>query len=207
MKMTITRALVELKTLNKRITSAIDVLNPVTVVTGKNIPRGFETRNDFEKEVNSKFESVNTLIARRKQIKSGIVTANAATYVEIAGVKMTIAEAIERKTSIALENALLHKLSSTYALNLKNHEQMEMKCNEQLHRLLEVNFGKDSKAKTEEVDAITKPYLENNAPKFIDPLDVKKKIEELENSISKFIAEVDVVLSEANAKTEIEVND
>jgi dGTP triphosphohydrolase len=207
MKMTITRALVELKTLNKRIMSAIDVLNPVTVVTGKNIPRGFETRNDFEKEVNSKFESVNTLIARRKQIKSGIVTANAATYVEIAGVKMTIAEAIERKTSIALENALLHKLSSTYALNLKNHEQMEMKCNEQLHRLLEVNFGKDSKAKTEEVDAITKPYLENNAPKFIDPLDVKKKIEELENSISKFIAEVDVVLSEANAKTEIEVND
>jgi dGTP triphosphohydrolase len=207
MKMTITRALVELKTLNKRIMSAIDVLNPVTVVTGKNIPRGFETRNDFEKEVNSKFESVNTLIARRKQIKSGIVTANAATYVEIAGVKMTIAEAIERKTSIALENALLHKLSSTYALNLKNHEQMEMKCNEQLHRLLEVNFGKDSKAKTEEVDAITKPYLENNAPKFIDPLDVKKKIEELENSISKFVAEVDVVLSEANAKTEIEVND
>lgn len=207
MKMTITRALVELKTLNKRITSAIDVLNPVTVVTGKNIPRGFETRDNFEKEVKSKFESVNALIARRKQIKSGIVTANAATYVEIAGVKMTIAEAIERKTSIALENALLHKLSSTYALNLKNHEQMEMKCNEQLHRLLEVNFGKDSKAKTEEVDAITKPYLENNAPKFIDPLDVKKKIEELENSISKFIAEVDVVLSEANAKTEIEVND
>lgn len=207
MKMTITRALVELKTLNKRITSAIDVLNPVTVVTGKNSPRGFETRDNFEKEVKSKFESVNALIARRKQIKSGIVTANAATYVEIAGVKMTIAEAIERKTSIALENALLHKLSSTYALNLKNHEQMEMKCNEQLHRLLEVNFGKDSKAKTEEVDAITKPYLENNAPKFIDPIDVKKKIEELENSISKFIADVDVVLSEANAKTEIEVND
>jgi hypothetical protein len=76
-----------------------------------------------------------------------------------------------------------------------------------LQRLLEVNFGKDSKAKSEEIDAIPKPYLENNAPRFIDPLDVKKKIEELANEISKFEAEVDVVLSEANAKTEIEISE
>ncbi len=207
MKMTITRALVELKTLNKRIMNAIDNLIPVTIVTGKNVPRGFTTREDFEKDVKAKYESVNALIDRRKQIKSKIVTANAVTEVEIAGAKMTIAEAIERKSSIALEKSLLGRLSEKYASNLKVHEQAEFKCNDQLQRLLEVNFGKDSKAKSEEIDAISKPYLENNAPRFIDPLDVKKKIEELANEISKFEAEVDVVLSEANAKTEIEISD
>jgi len=207
MKMTITRALVELKTLNKRIMNAIDNLIPVTIVTGKNVPRGFTTREDFEKDVKAKYESVNALIDRRKQIKSKIVTANAVTEVEIAGAKMTIAEAIERKSSIALEKSLLGRLSEKYASNLKVHEQAEFKCNDQLQRLLEVNFGKDSKAKSEEIDAISKPYLENNAPKLIDPLDVKKKIEELENSITKFESEVDVVLSEANAKTEFEITD
>ena len=207
MKMTITRALVELKTLNKRIMNAIDNLIPVTIVTGKNVPRGFTTRDDFEKDVKAKYESVNALIDRRKQIKSKIVTANAVTEVEIAGAKMTIAEAIERKNSITLEKRLLERLSSSYYQTLRQQEQLDARCQEQLHKLLEVNFGKDSKAKSEEIDAISKPYLENNAPKLIDPLDVKKKIEELENSITKFESEVDVVLSEANAKTEFEITD
>jgi len=207
MKMTITRALVELKTLNKRIMNVIELLNPVAVVTGKNTPRGFSTRDEYDKDVKAKYESVNALINRQKQIKSGIIKANASTSVEVAGIKMTIAEAIERKSSIVLEKALLQHLSEKYASNLRVHEQADSKCNEQLQRLLEVNFGKDSKAKSDEIDAISKPYLENNAPKLIDPLDIKKKIEELEDSITKFESEVDVTLSEANAQTEIEVLD
>ena len=207
MKMTITRALVELKTLTFRIEKAIDILTPIAVVTGKNAPRGFVSREEFERDTKSKFESASDLIKRRSVIKSAIVKANASTNVVIADKTMTIAEAIERKSSIALEKKLLQKLSSFYSNALKTQEQLDMKCQEQLHRLLEVNFGKDSKAKTEEIDAISKPYLENNAPKLIDPLDVKKKIEELENSITKFESEVDVVLSEANAKTEFEITD
>ena len=206
MKMTITRALVELKTLSSRIDKTTEGIIPVAIITGKNSPRGYATKDDFEKDVKSKFDSVTTLIKRRKQIKSEIVKANASTTVEIAGIKMTIAEAIERKNSITLEKKLLERLSSSYYQTLRQQEQLEARCQEQLHKLLEVNFGKD-KAKSEEIDAISKPYLENNAPKLIDPLDVKKKIEELENSITKFEAEVDVVLSEANAKTEIEITD
>jgi len=207
MKMTITRALVELKTLSSRIDKTTEGIIPVAIITGKNSPRGYATKDDFEKDVKSKFDSVTTLIARRKQIKSEIVKANASTTVEIAGIEMTIAEAIERKNSITLEKRLLERLSSSYYQTLRQQEQLDARCQEQLHKLLEVNFGKDSKAKSEEIDAISKPYLENNAPKLIDPLDVKKKIEELENSITKFESEVDVVLSEANAKTEFEITD
>jgi len=207
MKMTITRALVELKTLSSRIDKAIEGIVPVTIITGKNSPRGYATRDEFEKDVKAKFDSVTALIKRRKQIKSEIVKANALTTIEIADTKMTIAEAIERKNSITLEKKLSGRLSSSYYQILQQQEQLNARCQEQLHKLLEVNFGKDSKAKPEEIDAISKPYLENNAPKLVDPLDVKKKIEELENSITKFEAEVDVVLSEANAKTELEIAD
>jgi len=207
MKITITRALVELKTLTSRIEKVTEGIVPVVIITGKNSPRGYASREDFEKDVKSKFESVTTLIKRRKQIKSEIVKANALTTVEIAKVKMTIAEAVERKNSIALEKKLLEKLSSIYYQTLHQQEQLDARCQEQLHKLLEVNFAKDTKANSEDINAISKPYLENNAPKLVDPLDVKKRIEELEDWISNFEMEVDVVLSEANAKTEFEIDD
>ena len=207
MKMTITRALVELKTLSSRIGKATEMITPVAIITGKNSPRGYTSRDDFERDEKAKFDSVTTLIKRRNKIKSGIVKANASTIIEIADIKMTIAEAIERKNSITLEKTLLERLSASYYQTIRHQEQLETKCQEQLHRLLEVNFGKDSKVKPEEIDAISKPYLENNAPKLLDPLNVKKKIEELQDSITKFESEVDIVLSEANAKTEIEIVD
>lgn len=207
MKITITRALVELKTLSSRINKAIDEFKPVAIVTGKKAPRGYTTRDEFERDAKSKAESISSLIKRRNQIKSGIVKANAITIVDIADISMSVAEAIERKNSISFEKDLLTSLSTSYYNAIQQQEILDNKCQEQLHKLLEVNFGKDAKAKSEEIDAISKPYLENNAPKLVDPLDIKKKIEKLENFISKFEAEVDIVLSEANAKTEIEISD
>ena len=205
-KMSITRALVELKVLGDRIKRAIQSVNPITVATGKNIPRGYKTVEEFNDKAKDSFASAIGLIKRRNEIKSALVKANAITEVVIADKTMTIAAAIERKNSIAFEKTLLSHLVTAHAQALRVQETTDLKCQENLQRLLESNFGKDSKAKPEEYDNISKPYLENNAPKLIDPLNIKEKIEKMEIDIANFLGEVDVALSEANAKTEIEVN-
>lgn len=204
-KMSITRALVELKTLNNRIIKAVTVIDPVTLVIGKNSPRGYKSTEEFETKAKADFASADALIKRRAAIKGDIVKANAITMVTIAGKSMSIAQAIEKKNSIKYDKSLLERLSKLYFDVLKQSVGLEAEVEMKLQRLLEVNFGKESKAKTEEFEAIAKPFKEANQPRIIDPLDLKNLIEKIQKEISEFEGEVDFILSEANAKTEIEV--
>ena len=61
------------------------------------------------------------------------------------------------------------------------------------------------KSQSDEYDAVAKPFLLNNEAKIVDPLDVKKLIETLEDGINAFEQEVDIALTESNARTEIEI--
>ena len=54
------------------------------------------------------------MIKRRNQIKSAIIASNAVTMVEVAGVRMTVAEAIDKKSSIGYEKELLARLSEQF---------------------------------------------------------------------------------------------
>jgi hypothetical protein len=46
-------------------------------------------------------------------------------------------------------------------------------------------------------------YIENNTFDLVDPIGVSGKIQELENEINEFEAEIDAVLSTSNAMTMI----
>ena len=102
MKMSIHRALGELKTLDKRIRKEIE--NTIFIgAKKKSSNTEYKTRTsivDFNNNVNSSIQSINDLILRRKEIKEAIVNSNANTFVTIGDNKMTVASAIERKTSI-----------------------------------------------------------------------------------------------------------
>ena len=52
---------------------------------------------------------------------------------------------------------------------------------------------------------ISKPILEANELKLVDPIQTEKKIDEMEENIDNFLNEVDFVLSESNAKNNIEI--
>jgi hypothetical protein len=205
MNISITEALVKLKTLGKRIDNAISSIRPIAMVTGKNSPLGFKTIEEFETTAKAGFLSAQDLIKYRQIIKGAIVAANAGTLVTIGGKSMTIAQAIERKNSIQYEKELLKTLSQNYAVILNKFVHTEADVQARLQKLLEATFGKDTKTKGDEVDNISKPFIEANAPKLIDPLDLKNLIDRLEKDINEFEGEVDFRLSETNAKTCIEV--
>lgn len=99
----VSRALVELKTLEKRIEKTLNDLQPVTVMIGTRFEAGISGREEFEKNVTSSYQSLMALVARKRKIKSAVVKSNATTTVNVSGEIMTVAEAIERKNSIGIE--------------------------------------------------------------------------------------------------------
>ncbi|WHX45188.1 hypothetical protein QNH35_01415 [Bacillus pumilus] len=114
MEMTITRALSELKMLDKRINRTVDEAVLGGLMIGKHIQHGFQHQEDIEKKAKADDQSIQALIKRRNAIKSAIVVSNATTTIDVAGVSMTVAEAIERKTSIEYDIRYLRKLKKVY---------------------------------------------------------------------------------------------
>ena len=75
-KMTIHRALSELKLIDAKIEKQINEVLPSGIMQKGRLVNGFMQESEFEKNAKSKFDSVNDLIDRKNKIKSAIVTAN-----------------------------------------------------------------------------------------------------------------------------------
>src|SRR5690625_647698 len=115
-EMTITKALSELKLLDKRINRKIEDAVFISFKKGElgKLPNGLDEK-EFGKNVEADYNSIADLIKRRNKIKASIVKSNAETVVNISGKDYTVAEAIERKNSIEYEIALLKKLKHDYS--------------------------------------------------------------------------------------------
>ncbi|WP_053956705.1 hypothetical protein [Inediibacterium massiliense] len=205
-KITITRGLVELKLLDKRILDRIGSIHFVGAIQGKkDITTKLLKKETLEKEAKSGLQSIKDLIERRKKIKSAIVASNAETHVTIADKKYTVADAIERKNSIGYEKELLRELKS----QLEKTESEIIRQNKNMEETLESLLGQQlmsEKKKTEDAEMFIKSYKELNEHKLFDPISIRKTIKKLEEEIDTFLAEVDFILSESNATTFIEVD-
>lgn len=206
----ITRALNELKLLDVRINRAIGEANLATIQIGKKLIGGHLTTEAYTTAATASFDSVKSLIARRNEIKSKIVMSNAVTTVKFpSGTEMSVAEAIERKSSIVYDKTLLVTLRNQYngAINTLVRENQNVKI--QLEKRIENILGKGDalKGKDAEIEQITKSFNAENEAKFIDPIGLKDKIDKLTETIEEFENEVDFILSESNTRTDIEVSD
>lgn len=207
MEMTITRGLAELKLLDSRINRSINEAVLGSNSVGKKLPTGYNSVEDVEKRAKSDYQSVKDLLKRRNAIKSAIVLSNATTVVEVAGVKMTVAEAIERKTSISYEEQLLSKMRSTYTQVVNHVDRINNEMKARLDSHLETLFGKEGKVNPQSHEDIVKAFKADNEATFIDPINLEKQINELVKSIEDFNMEVDFTLSESNTITRITIED
>lgn len=211
MKMSITRALNEVKLLDAKIQKKINGTQFIDskMAKAKNVNSSQMDADDFINEVKSSMQSINDLIKRRKEIKSKIVESNASTVIEVAGKKMTVADAIERKTSVGIERCLLSKmerdLRETNSFVSTKNEQLEDK----IERFVSSLVGSDKKdvSLVKTANELAENTRKNEEFKFIDPLNLKNVVEELSNEILEFESNVDFVLSESNSITTIEIED
>ena len=204
-KMTIHRALSELKLIDAKIEKQINEVLPSGIMQKGRLVNGFMQESEFEKNAKSKFDSVNDLIDRKNKIKSAIVTANGITPVTVSEKKMTIADAINFKALIKFKKKLIETLKARHkqAVGELNKHNEAVEANVQ--RILEATFGKENvKVGKDDLEAVRKPYMDANEFHLVDPLKVDSTVEKLEKEITEFEAEVDAVLSEVNATTIIE---
>ncbi|AVK86195.1 hypothetical protein C3943_23260 [Lysinibacillus sp. B2A1] len=204
-KLSIHRALTELKMLNHRIEAATNEVSTVLANRKSNSKINGVEIQEYEKQMQSSYDKVVGLIDYRNRIKSLVVASNARTKVAVGKEEMTVAEAIERKQSIQFEKKLLEVMQQQYrsAINMvaKENDALPAKLETYLINIL----GNKDKQSPEEVKLHTETFMKRNEYELIDPMNVKKKIEALNSRIEEFESEVDAVLSESNATTFIEV--
>lgn len=212
MKMSITRALVELKNLDNKIKQAIQGVHFIGVTTGKDnnkkvfIPSGNDVAS-AQQLIQGNFDKATQLIANRQKIKAAVVKSNAVTEVKLAGKVLTVAEAIETKTSLPYKELLLTTLvqqansAHTHVSNINN------KMNEDIDKALQVVYGNEKgKVQSEMYEQVAEPQRKQKEGAILDPAKIDLKIKSLQDEIQTIKSELDFVLAESNAKTEIEVD-
>lgn len=208
-KLTIHKALSELKVLDDRIMNTINssvfcIANKHSNEKIKGVPVA-----EYEKVMQGNYDKSTDLINRRNAIKRAVVLSNATTKVVINDVEYTVAEAIETKNhGVDFDHILLQQLKAQYnkaqaEILKQNGDDLEKRAEQYV---IGIYGSKEGKTNTDDFDKTKKAFLEANQFELIDPIKILEKIEALEDKIAKFTSEVDAVLSTSNALTEIEIS-
>jgi hypothetical protein len=215
-KLSINRALAELKLIDSKITTSISQVY-VGVNTNDEKERiqvvdcdlhDFNSKAEFEKECKAKYQSALDLIARKNMIKSKIMESNAITKVKVGKKDYTVVAAIQQKQSIKSDYAQMIKRlrrlfdgSTTLLQNSK--EQVEEKTERIVSAALQTQ--KDSK-KDEMYKALGDQIKNSHQYNLVDPISLSTEIDRLQSEADEFTANIDYLLTESNAKTFIELN-
>lgn len=205
-KMTVHKALAELKTLDDRINSEITGSVFVKANRHNNTKIFGKSVEDFRADTTSSLQSVTALIERRNALKRAVVLSNAVTKVEIGGVEYTVAEAIEMNNHgmenlIDFRDFLRDQYSSAKRMaESENGEKLVRAC----EAYIQNTFGTKDKISNPEIETAQEVYTTNNAYDIVTGFDVEKVIKDLTDKIDAFKTEVDSALSVSNALTVIE---
>jgi len=202
--MSLHRALAELKFYDDKIKRATEQ-NFVYANKKSNDKIAGKTIEECKQQIKGGFASYYALTENQRRIKAAVVLSNANTNVKIGGQEYTVAEAIERKAKLHHDESFLYHLKLQFNIHKKKVEDENSKLPEKLEGYLQSILGEKDKRTVEDIAAHTKAFEDRNKYELIDPCDIAKQIEKLEESITSFKTEVDYILSESNATTFIEV--
>ena len=211
MTYSLTRILAEIKMLDKKIDDGIRQNRFVDLKQARANNALFSGK-DLAKtsaDISAAYESINKLIQNRALLKAALVRANATTNVVIANKTYTIAEAIEEKNTIQNLENLANTLRVQWTAVTVKRDQIDSATELNVQKALEVSLGANKgtqKFDADNVKAISDPIREASRVELIDPINLTDEVLKLTKKIEDFKTEVDFALSEANAKTTVEVD-
>lgn len=210
MEMTVQRALNELNTLENRIDKRLSDFR--IVGTRKNSEaKVSETREsvvDFSVRAVATLKSVDALLKRQRELKQAIMTSNAQTMIEVAGVTYSVMTAIDRKRTIENEKEVLASMKSALRTAEAKVSRENDKVEDYIQRQVLVMAGGDLANKKDEfITSFEKSYRDKNSWDLVDPLQLRDLIEKREQEILDFELEIDTALTVSNAITKIVIED
>lgn len=207
-KMSVHKALCELKTLDSRIQKSIQQAVFVFANKHANTKISGVPVSEYSAEVKAAYQSVKDLIARRDAIKRAVTLSNAAVKVVIGGKEYTVAEAIEMKNhGISHLQLLLRKLETDNQRARResdnnNGDALEDRADEYVKSL----YGNvDMKGASEEIKKVRADFIAAQTMEIVDPIGIRAEMERLEKEINDFKVEIDSALSVSNALTELTI--
>ena len=209
-KMTVHKALAELKIIDDRTHKAMDGVPFVEVYkngTDKICGIGIK---DYSDSIKSNYQKVDDLIKRRIAMKRAVVMSNATTKVKVGDAECYVAEAIEMKNhgmdgKKALRAELTRQYNyATYTLNENSGKNLEDKAEQYILSVLRAQGETTEKVDDKQIQALRESYIENNTFEMLDPIGIASVIEKLDKEITEFETEIDAALSVSNALTVIE---
>lgn len=205
--MTVHQALSELKMLDKRIGSAVSRSTFCVANKHSNTKIGGKKIEDACNVMREDCQSIEDLLKRRAAIRNNLSISNASTKITVAGIEYSIAEAIEMKgAGIGIKRMLLDKMIRDYNSAMATINKANSKLTDDADNYVVGLFGsKEKNASSDNVRAVREAYIQENTVDLVDPLDVSKKIKDLEAEIETFESEVDSKISVSNALTTITV--
>lgn len=203
-KISIHRALAELKLLDAKINKGMN--NQFIGAKQSSIDKiGGVPVKDIESSIKSDYQSITDLIDRRTKIKSAIMKSNALTEIKICGRTITVAEGIDEKNSIVYKENLLNNLTQKYNKTVahitKANDEILVKAEDFIQNL----YADKSQVDPNKIKELKQDFIDKNKWELIDPLNLKKEIDNLSEYIDNFKMEIDYILSESNSVTFIEV--
>ncbi len=207
-KMTVHKALAELKIIGDRIENAINSGEFVRANKHSNEKINGVTVAEFKEQIKSRWNKVSDLIKRRNAIKKAVVLSNAVTKVKVGTEEYTVAEAIEMKNSgMQYKGNLMNRLQREYsqAIQITEKENGESLQKSAENYVFGLYGQKEGKTSSDEVENTKKQFIVNNTFELVDPIKVKEQIDLLEKEISEFQTEIDAALSCSNSLTEITI--
>ena len=202
--MSVHKALCDLKLLSDRIEKQIYKTMFVTTNKKNNEKIDGKSVKEYENSIRDDYQSVTDLIKRYTAIKKAVAQSNAETTILVAGKQYTVTEAMAVKNAIIpVLESLRNRLSSNF-ISAKGMIEMNDRAAEEKADEIFINSNTENK-KDIDLVKIRNDYLESLKMDMIDPLDVTKKLKELDDMINDFMLDIDSALSVSNAVTEITI--
>ena len=216
-KMLVTQALDERDLLVKKIAdkiakaSFVDTIKPnEEKVYTKRI-----SKEDYAQEAESAYQQIMDLIDRFQKIDAAIVASNAQTEISTSYGTFTVAGAISLRSRLRglgayeedadFEGNLQNKMRAEYNERVRFCDNKNSQLQSTAEDMRLSILGRDSKTKDDKPLSVVEAYVKENTTELVDPLDVKKKLEALEEKRSTLLTELDTQIKVSNATTFIEV--
>jgi len=215
MKISIHRALAQLKTTRSRFFDDIGKASFISYTVGMSGKAGSKTVAEAKEDIRSDYDRIKSLLENFRKLRMAVTRSNSGidestsniSYADSAK-QMTVAEIVAYQTHvIPLKRALLREMTDHYNEVSRKVEVENERVSEKGMLVLTSTFGgKDSKnIPLAEVESFMETYKSNNALKLVDPLDLKSVIDKLSEEVDEDTVWADSALSEANALRTIEV--
>jgi len=216
-KMLVTQALDERDLLVKKIADKIAKASFVDTIK-RNEDKVYAkriTKDVYTKEAEAAYQQIVDLIDRYQKIDAAIVDSNAKTEITTSYGTFTVAGAISLRSRLKgqgaynghadFESKLQKKMASEYAERVRFCDMKNSDLQSTAEDMRLSILGRDAKTKDDKPLSVVEAYVKENTTELVDPLDVKRKLEALDEKRDTLLTELDTQIKVSNATTFIEV--